>query len=235
MVESSFVALNPLRRPGCVAMAATSAAGDGIGGQVAARLALEHFQEGIMQHAGAAAHSPPTADERAITLLESGFKAANSGVYAFGHKLAAGGRMTSVLLAMVLLDGVIAAGRVGGGGVYLMRAGSLFPFFHEPTEFERQARSHANDNFVGAHALVSVELASVPLQPYDRIVGTSMSIDRNVQSELGAALEEYPQGVLPDFTLLMQHVMGRTTELPFATLLVAGEESVFLDAPATFS
>ena len=61
-------------------------------------------------------------------------KNANESVYSFGHKLAAGGRMASSLLGIVIEENTIAAGRVGAGSAYLYREGDLFSFFESSAD-----------------------------------------------------------------------------------------------------
>lgn len=67
-----------------------------------------------------------------LELLEKAFKAADDSVYQFGHKLAAGGRLSTSLIGLVIEKNLIAAGRVGHGNAYLCREGEVFPFFLKP-------------------------------------------------------------------------------------------------------
>lgn len=181
---SSFVALNPLLRPAQMVFAGSSAIKESVGSQVAYRLALDYFVSGVERYYGsaAAAGRPLGSEQGVAALLEEAFRSANSSVYSFGHKLAAGGKMAASLLAVVIEQGRIATARVGFGSVYLFRAGELFPFFdapeggeskvgdaqEQPDEYQSRLKS-----FIGANAMVDVELASVVLQPEDIVCAFS--------------------------------------------------------------
>ena len=98
---SSFVALNPLAHPSCLVFAGSSAARESLGSQVAYKLAIDYFVSGIQTYfadqSGAA-----KGEEKVVKALEEAFRAANSSVYSFGHKLSAGGRMAASLLGVVI-------------------------------------------------------------------------------------------------------------------------------------
>ena len=160
--ESSFVAFNPSGMAGSLVIAAAHAARAGIGAQVACKLSLEHFTNGVLDYFGGDAEGDDS--EISLSVLESAFKKANTSVYNFGHKLAAGGRLAASLIGLVVEDNVIAAGRVGPSSAFLYRDGELFPFFDEDAE-----ENVSEDDYVGAKSLVTVELASVPVQASDYI------------------------------------------------------------------
>ncbi len=158
--------------------AGATAIRDSVGSQVAYRLALDYFVSGVEHHYGSSAGaSRPLGDEEGtVALLEEAFRRANTSVYGFGHKLAAGGRMAASLLGVVIEGRRLATGRVGNGSVYLFRNGELFPFFEapeggesavgdakeQPDEYESRNRS-----FIGSNALIDIEVASVELEPED--------------------------------------------------------------------
>lgn len=181
---SSFVALNPLLRPAQMVFAGSAAIKDSVGSQVAYRLALDYFVSGVERHYGSAAAAGLAlgTEDGVAAVLEEAFRSANSSVYTFGHKLAAGGKMAASLLGVVIEGGRLATARVGFGSVYLFRSGELFPFFEAPEGGESkvgdaqeqpdeyQSRLKA---FIGANAMVDVELASVVLQPEDIVCAFS--------------------------------------------------------------
>ncbi len=214
----SYVALNPRAKPGSLVVVGASAARGNIGGQVACRLALEHFVDGVFQYCaetaplnGASTHeSNGDLSDPSVAMLETGFKNANSSVYNFGHKLAAGGRMAASLLALVIESDSVAAGKVGDGSAYLFRDGTLFPFFDNSIMTEEPAHG-----FVGSNSLVSVELASVPASAQDIILFFSSNLTKDKSGQLKAALTELSQ----ETYLNCQQISAR--------LLTIAEPSVF--------
>lgn len=193
---SSYVALNPSSKPGSLVVAGATAARGTIGGQVACRLSLEHFVEGVLdyftQSVGSETQSLqvplPGVDpqqEISVQVLEAAFKRANTSVYSFGHKLAAGGRMAASLIGLVIEGNSIAAGRVGTGAIYLYRNQELFPFFEKATSVNSATGA---DSFVGAQSLVSVELASVACIEGDLILLFSAELDSDSERKLGETL-----------------------------------------------
>ena len=182
---AAFVALTPMGHPGTIVAAGSTALRENIGSQVACKLAIEHFVESILDDFTARDKKAPVpADDhdKSVDVLEAAFRRANSSVYSFGHKLAAGGRMAASLMGVVLADRAVAAARVGEGCVYLLRHGEMFPFFEvkPPAAVAEQAQ----EQLVGAHSLVSVEVASVPLEADDLIVILSRTPSQNEERRL---------------------------------------------------
>ena len=131
---SSFVAINPHLQPARAVFAGSSAIRDSVGSQVAYRLALDYFIQGVEEcftEKGLGASSL-SAEELTVKVVEDAFRVANTSVYSFGHKLSAGGRMAATLLGVVIDQGRLATGRVGYGSVYLFRNRQLYPFFEPP-------------------------------------------------------------------------------------------------------
>lgn len=231
--RSGYVALNPSRRPGSLVFAGSCAAREGISSQVASKLSREHFISAVLDYfassKGAVAESR---DEEDISLevLEAAFRNANTSVYNFGHKLAAGGRMAASLLGLVIERKIVAAGRVGPGSAYLYRGGELFPFFesrpfgHDDASLER---------LIGAHSIVSVELASVPVAEDDIIVAFSSVLDSDSEQQLTVLLAEEP--IVPEISLVDYHMrrilprlFGEPDELMFAMVARVGPEAIYL-------
>ncbi len=229
---SSFVGINPDKKPGSLVVAGACAVREGIGSQVACKLSLEHFLDGVLNYFGEGGtkgdeSSPP---EVSLQVLEAAFRDANSAVYDFGLKLAAGGRMSASLLGLVVEDAVVAAARVGRGSAFLLRGGELFPFFEGPGA-DRRVDDPALGLYIGAQSLVSVELASVPLQSGDVLLLFSEDIDdegaraivsRSPQIDFIApsASEEVSQAALPD-----------PERLAFGISAMIGPDAIYLDRP----
>jgi len=241
---ASFVALNPLLKPAQLVFAGSSAVRDSLGSHVAFRLALDYFVVGVEHHYGSS-----TGAERAlgdedgvVAVLEEAFRSANTSVYGFGHKLAAGGRMAASLLGVVIEGGRLATGRVGYGSVYLFRNGELFPFFEapeasdarvgdakeHPDEFQARARS-----FIGSNAMVDVELASVVLQPEDIVCVFSRPLTTLNETILFEFLEnlkgEVRAGVRQEDTAerLCNDVFTEPDTLSYAMVACVGPDTIF--------
>jgi hypothetical protein len=204
--SSSFVAVNPLMVPSRMVFAGSSAARGSIGSQVAYRLAIDYFMKGVETSLGltttvaaeVGARNGSGDDDRAVKVLEEAFRVANTSVYSFGHKLSAGGRMAASLLGLLVEDGRLATGRVGFGSVYLFRNNQLYPFFEGPEgELDRigDAQEFPDDfasrkySFIGANALVDVEVASVELQGDDIICAFSRPLTNLNETLLFESLE----------------------------------------------
>ncbi len=249
--SSSFVALNPRTRPGEMVWAGSCAARVSLGNQVACKLALQHFVDGVLEYLDSpddTAGSDQT--ESCLRVLESAFKNANSSVYSFGHKLAAGGRMAASLLGLVIEDNSIAVGRVGAASAYLARRGELFPFF-EPPDPEA-----APEALVGSQSMVSVELASVPIEEGDLIFAFSREISSSLERQLLEEVENiassldgmvFGSGGLPKSQGQFQNEQGNWknpcdriirqlypsgNEPEFAMMIVIGPKTIYLQQAA---
>jgi len=253
--QSSYVAINPAQQPGTMVMAGSVAVRSSIGSQVACKLSLQHFVSAVLDHfdrsASTAGVVPETASMIGATapdtsppvvsleLLEKAFKAANDSVYQFGHKLAAGGRLSTSLIGLVIQKNLIAAGRVGHGNAYLCREGEVFPFFEtllDPRLGNAIQPGQLTDGYVGSQSMVSVELASVPLKPRDVIFLCADALDSfgerelyGVLDDLGVTVQENgrePSAFVCD--QLVQSLYPAASEVPFAMLAVVGPETIYL-------
>lgn len=174
---SSYVALNPGLERAQAAFVGATAVAEGIGSQVAYTLGLEYFVKGLLE---SSSEGGSFANEEQITnVLEDAFRIANSSVYNFGHKLAAGGRMAASMMACVVSGASLVAGRVGSSSVYLYRDAQLFPLF--PSDGvdttvigdigeELVSVPDQRLSYIGAHAIVDVSIASVNMEPGDTVV-----------------------------------------------------------------
>lgn len=163
-------------------VAVAEASKSGLGSQVAAKLALENFERSTLESFAAPPSDSPlkpvpasqltlnlgTPTGYSVQVLEEAFRQANRGVYEFGHKLSAGGRLAASLLGFVVRDDSIAAGRVGSAGLLLIREGEVHSFFHG--ESESGPASVGRENLIGSNSLVNVELSSIPIQERDIVV-----------------------------------------------------------------
>ena len=230
--RAHYAALNPSRQPGSLVFAGSYAAREGISSQVAGKLALEHFVSAVLDYCQTKEGEDLDADIP-LEVLEAAFRNANSSVYTFGHKLAAGGRMAASLLGIVIEQRTVAAGRVGANSAYLFRGGELFPFF-EPRTFGHDEASL--EKLIGAHSIVSVELAAVPIQEDDFVVAFSEVLDSDTELQLNTILSEEP--LRRDVSLAdyyMQRVLSRlfpeSEEPKFAMLAHVGPNAIYLSAP----
>ena len=229
---SSYVALNPTRKPGSLVVACSSAARDSIGSQVACKLSIEHFLHGVLEYFETPIEmSRPDGiegydakdTEISLEVLEAAFRNANSSVYSFGHQLAAGGRMAASLLGLVVEDNVVAAGRVGGGTAYLFRRGELFPFF------EATPKAGSNETYVGSNSLVTVELASVPIEEGDILVAFSSALSLQDEGELIKALDKVPSQGSIAAEGLARELFPESRKLAFCLCAIIGPNTIYLD------
>jgi len=224
--NSSYVAVNPRSKPGSLVMGVSIAAKESISSQVACKLGLEHFMDGVLDY-----YDAKDAQGRlfpiSLEVLEVAFKKANSSVYQFGHKLAAGGRMSSSLLGVVLEDKIIAAGKVGPGNVFLQRAGELFPF-SEPAPPPSPTDFVAHEALIGAHSAVSVELASIPVEQGDGIIILPFHITRMQQLELEKLLKEDVVHKENAAAYICKHIFPDVFKIPFSACATLGPETIYL-------
>jgi hypothetical protein len=242
---SAYVALNPVMRPAQLVFAGSTAAIQGVGAQVAYRLAIDYFVEGVVDHykqVGEQAVSSTDDAESAVEALEAAFRVANASVYGFGHKLAAGGRMAASLLAFTVDQHKFAAARVGQGSVYLFRGNQLFPFFGsegvdrsvvgDVAEYSADSASQ-RQSFVGSHSIIDVEVASVTLHPGDYVVAFSRPLTTLNETLLFQHLEvlvgegfpeSQPYGMAEQMCL---DVFTQADTLSFACMVGLGPEVIY--------
>jgi hypothetical protein len=229
---SAFVVLNPVSRPGAVVAAGSTALRDNIGSQVACKLAIEHFVSSVLGNFDPAAGQPQVneiQDGDSVKVLEEAFKLANSSVYSFGHKLAAAGRMGATLIGLVIAGRSVAVARAGEGAAFLLRQGQVFPFFEEKKRAE--TAEQAQEQLVGAHSLVSVELASVPIDAGDVVLLLSRVPSEAQQRRLSVVLKGMSVSDGNPSETLVRRVFDDDT-LPHFTLLVRiGPEAIYLHKP----
>lgn len=230
---SSCVMLNPCAAPGGLVFAGSVAARESIGAQVACKLALEHFVEGVLDFFSRRNFGPDSQPAEALStaVLENAFKSANTSVYAFGHRLAAAGRMAASMLGLVMQDTLVAAGRVGPGAAYLFRDGELFPFFEERQFASRDAES---ERLIGAHSIVSVELSSISVLPRDTLFAVSEPLSNEQELQLAVLLaelqaQELESTYVEDYNRrICKRIFGLEQSFGFQVLACVGPESVLL-------
>lgn len=227
--SSNYVFFNPIGKPGCTVMAGSSAAHNSLGSQVACRLALEHFSQALLDYFSR--HDPTQQqDDCSVAAIENAFREANQSVYRFGHSLAAGGRLAAVFMSLVYIptaDGgaSFCVGRVGNGAAYLLRDGSLFPFFEGGPEGENQE----SENYLGTNSLVSVDIANVPVEPGDRVFLFSEPLSLLAVSDLEGLVSE-PH--VPSMSELSKVLFDEPAQVGFSFSLQVGAHTVFLPASA---
>lgn len=226
----SYVAFNPRHSAGSLVVAGSSAGREGIGGKVASKLALEQFAAGALayfQDPKKQLHDK----EPSIEALERAFKEANSSVYDFGHKLAAGGRLAASLFGLIVDSRLAAAGRAGEGGAYLARTGELFPFFEIARTLQPQ--DGVAERGIGVHSLVTVELASVALQPGDRIFLFSHTLESRDEHALLDIVRLGTPESLHEYREFMENLCGESGEFVYGGLCCVGPETMYLDRGLT--
>jgi hypothetical protein len=207
---------------------------DGLGSQVAFRLALDHFVEGVVT----AEHSGDP-----VVLLEAGFRSANQGVYQFGHRLAAGGRLTASVLGAVVSSQAVAVGRVGIGTAFLVRRGSVYPFFEDGEKVLLTLTETLDDAdpsrarevaCIGQNSLVDVELASVPVAPGDVVIVSSRfarAEDLAEASQVMAAVsaEEPPDARLRELSReFFSRLLPDNASVAYGLIARVGPETIYL-------
>jgi serine/threonine protein phosphatase PrpC len=231
---SAYVALNPNKRPGSLVFGGAVSGTDGLTGQIACKLALESFTDGVMSFfesltSVGSAQDQALAESLTVQVLESSFKAANNSVYNFGHSMAAGGKMGAALIGLVVHDSITAAARVGSSAVYLVRAGETFPFFEKkPPSPADNSKTLSTSSLIGQNAIVQVELASIPVKSGDALVVLSEELDSSQEKVLADFLNEY------DFTDklaahdLCHFVFPELQEVHFALAIKLGVDAIYL-------
>lgn len=221
---SSYIALNPTLCPGNLVVAESSAVQETIGSQVACRVALEHFVDGVLRFFGD--RDNVASENRAVLIseevLEAAFKRANQAVYELGHKLAAGNRMAASLIGLVVQDQGVTAARVGGRGAYLVRGNKIFPFFDDSAQGNKSS-------LIGAGKSVVVELASIALQPFDGIVIFSKALTVRELRRWNSLLPSFDWEVDGVAEKLRNIVFGsRADQVDFSATIRIGPGVVYL-------
>ena len=179
-------AFNPLARPGELVVVLARGDTSSLSGKLANKLAVEHFTEAVLDVGIAAAPVDAAASEaaqsfgsvvhkpRAVALLEAGFERANQQIYAFGHKLAAGGTLATSIIALAISQGELAAARVGTGDVKFRRDGEDSWLFEAPdpastTASKLTAGAFNGTVLVGAHRQLPVEFLHLEIIADDMI------------------------------------------------------------------
>lgn len=149
--------------------ASAVAAGGGITGKIAEKMAIDH----AIEEAIAISSEPPggTVDQRAQEIVRSCFRRANRAVYDYAHQMGAGGSMGSSLViaaieARIGAEPLFSVGRVGPFEGYLFRDGRCLPLFGE----RWGAGEGTLTRFVGANAKILVDIASLELREGDLLV-----------------------------------------------------------------
>ncbi len=231
---SSYVAINPGQVPGSLVVGGAWAVREGIGSQVASKLALEHFVVGVLKYFDSgkkyeALEGEESPTETSLQVLETAFRSANDAVFNFGTKLSAGGRMSASLIGLVIEGSILAAARAGGGCAYLSRTGEVFPFFEDTP---KTGSDPALGYYIGAQSAVAVELASVAVQERDVVFVFPCILTEEQEGRLKEAAQEI------DFTLasscgeLCRRVFIEFSgALSFAVASRIGPEAIYLSSP----
>ncbi len=217
--SSSFVAFNAGRVPGGMVAAGSLAIRASIGSQIASRLSLEHFVEGVLDYYEQKKEGEAESEEPSLPALEAAFKRANHGVYQFGHKLAAGGRLATAIIGLVIEGRSASAGRVGGMGAYLYRDRKLYPFFEKQEDPE---------NFLGINSLVTVETATIEVEGGDLLFLFSRMLNEEQEQKLSdaARTRHIHGGVFRH--IFIPKIFGYENQVEFAMVAMIGPEAIYL-------
>ena len=223
---SSFIGLNPDKQPGSFVFAGATAARESLGGQVACKLALEQFVDGVLGYfADGSGFVQPSGKDISVEVLETAFRLANTSVYEFGHSLAAGGRMAASLLGLVVEQNVVAVGRVGFGSAFLIRDGQAFPFF-ERQQVDEMLRTR--NGFIGANSLIQVELSSIAIAEKDVLVLFSDTVDSEKEEELASFITEYDFSEGQPCEDVCKFLFPDLVELSYAMVARIGPNTIYL-------
>lgn len=222
---SSYVGLNPRGIPGSFVAAGASAVRKSVGGQVACKLSIEHFVEAMLSYFD---NQPASGQHPSVEALEVAFKRANTSVYEFGHKLAAGGRMAASLIALVVEDEMIGVGRVGQGSAYLIRSGEVLPFLES---VEEEYGDPAVGKYVGTQSLVSAELANVPIQEHDVVLLFSEMLDAARERELVKHAPAVEWGAQAERAAFARRIFAGRDDYAFIIATQIGPRAIYLGTP----
>lgn len=147
-----------------------------IAGQIANKLTWESLLRAAAQVSVDTEH---TSDPSAF--VREAFRSANAEVYAYSHRMGAGGTMGTLALFFAISAGKLCAGRAGDLSGYLIRRGTLAPLFGEEAP---AASGGVLARFVGANTQVLVDLASAVLERDDLVLLSSKLLDPSQQQWL---------------------------------------------------
>jgi hypothetical protein len=227
--RSLYAVFNPTKEPGSLVAAGTIAARENIGGQVACRLALEHFLNTILEQGEEVPSASCTVQERedmCVEAIENAFRRANTSVYEFGHQLAAGGRMAASLIGFYVSERVVAVGRAGNVSAYLLRAGEICPFFTDSQSAQRET------GFIGENSVVTVELSSIELREHDKIIAFPSLLSAEQLARLKDIAFCLAAGGQVQISQMVADIYPDQTELPFILEAEIGPEVIYLGKAA---
>ncbi len=219
--NSSYVALNPWNKPGSMVVGCSVAIRDSLGSQVACKMALENFTTTVLDFYEKRVKQDGSEDPADVTLdiLQRGFERANTSVYDFGHKLAAGGKLTASLLGLVIEREFVAAGLVGPGSAYLYRAGELSAFFEKKSN---------PGSYVGSQVEIAVELASIEVLEGDQIILFSRELTNAQEHQARETLRMMGKGGDP-CARLVKELFEDQAQLGFAMIAKVGPQAIYLE------
>ncbi len=240
--HSAYTAINPNSQPGSLVVGLSSVLRGGLGSQVACKLSLEHYLESVLNFFGENQRVDQTSvegeqlilrlsdrDELSLRALETAFKNANKGVYDFGHKLAAGGKLAASLLGVVIINSTVATARVGNGSVYLYRGEELFPFFVEKDG--GSALPLLAEAAIGSNSLVNVELASVDVEPGDSLIVISERISKAEELAISQDLSNKVFSFANPAQFIAKKLFPAVDNLAMVMCIKFGAEAIYLGEP----
>lgn len=157
----------------------------GLGSQIAVTMA----RDGVITEGPAAAASFAGTETEALEIVRSVFREANTRVYEYGHRMAAGGQVSAKGIVAVFDGERMSIGQAGECQSFLWRGGKLMPFFAESGTKERPSGG-VLERFVGANAKILVDLATVKVRDGDVLVVTTLAPHPDTARLVEGALQE---------------------------------------------
>ena len=133
-------------------------------------------------------------------------------------------------MGISIVDGTVAAGKAGDGAAFLVRGSEMYPFFERKSD-EGLTAHQQQEQLVGAHSLVSVELSSVPLEPGDLVLCFSQSLEPAAERRLSALVAAGSFRETRIIDAVLGKLWGRKRWPSYALLLKIGPKSLYLDEP----
>ena len=176
--------------------------------QIAVQLSHDAIAERALEFACELSRAPESLaggdDPLSLRFVREALKAANTGVYEYSHRMAAGGQVSATGF-VASFDGVkFGLGQVGSYETYVWRSGQLEPFYDYSEEVLDSSREGILRRFIGANAQILVDLAAVNVRQGDIVVLTSMCREER-------------------FPAVVERVLSTTDSLADAAVAVASE------------
>lgn len=221
--SSSYSVLNPGMTPGCMSFCGAYAVKESLGSKLACTLSIERFNEAVTGfYTNKSIEKKEDEEPISQSILELAFKQTNSAVYNFGHKLAAGGKMSASVMGAVLDNNSIAVGKIGGWSAYLVRDKFLYPFFESKNE-------STDKPFLGSQLGVNVQTTFVPIEEDDIFLAFSKTFSQKEEQNLLDLVSELNTVVPSMARHITEFACNNSKEIAFSIYSKIGPASIYLD------